>query len=179
MLGDNMLVLIGASASGKTEIAKLLIKNYGYEKLVTTTTRPIRTKEIDGIDYNFVSKQEFLRQKENNSFFETVIYNNNHYGTPKKNKLNNVLIVEPNGANTIYKNSIGNTFILLECSKEVRRDRMLSRGDSLQDVENRLVNDSDCFNKDKFIHLDHIINTEDKTLKDLAKLISELHSKSS
>ena len=55
-----MIVLIGASASGKTEVAKTLIYKNGFSKIVTYTTRKIRPTEKDGIDYHFVSKQQFL-----------------------------------------------------------------------------------------------------------------------
>ena len=46
-----MIILVGPSASGKTEIAKILIKEYGYQKFVTTTTRNIRINEKDNVDY--------------------------------------------------------------------------------------------------------------------------------
>ena len=49
-----MLILIGPSASGKTEVAKLLMKNYHLEKLITCTTREKRLNEIDGKDYYLV-----------------------------------------------------------------------------------------------------------------------------
>ena len=47
-----MLVFIGASASGKTEIVKILIRDYGFNKIITHTTRKKRKNEIDGIDYH-------------------------------------------------------------------------------------------------------------------------------
>ena len=53
-----MIVLAGASASGKTEVAKLLAKKYGIVKIITTTTREKRVGEVDKRDYFFVSKIE-------------------------------------------------------------------------------------------------------------------------
>ena len=53
-----MIILVGASASGKTEIAKILYKK-GYKKCVTTTTRQIRPSEVNGIDYHFITKEDF------------------------------------------------------------------------------------------------------------------------
>ena len=43
-----MIVLSGASASGKTEAAKMLTSKYGIVKAITTTTRPMRVNEVDG-----------------------------------------------------------------------------------------------------------------------------------
>ena len=55
-----MILLVGASASGKTEVAKLLKALYGIKKVITHTTRPIRKSEENDVDYHFVSKDEFL-----------------------------------------------------------------------------------------------------------------------
>ena len=54
-----MIVLVGASASGKTELAKQLYQTYGYKKCITTTTREPRKNEVDGIDYHFLSQETF------------------------------------------------------------------------------------------------------------------------
>ncbi len=172
-----MLILIGASASGKTEIAKLLIKEYGFEKLVTTTTRPKRVGEVDGVDYNFVTPDEFFELKENDAFFEWVIYNENYYGTPKKSKINNVLIVDPIGANNIFKHSDGHMFILLETDEEIRRTRMGSRGDSLDDIEKRITHDRRHFKRDNLINVDYDIDTSNESIENLAKLINDIYKR--
>ena len=48
-----MIVLIGESASGKSSIERCLVEDYGYNKIVSYTTRPPRAGEVDGIDYHF------------------------------------------------------------------------------------------------------------------------------
>ena len=48
-----MILLIGASASGKTEIAKELTKLFGIEKAITTTTRLPRINEKNGVEFFF------------------------------------------------------------------------------------------------------------------------------
>ena len=77
-----MLILIGPSASGKTEVAKILISKYGMQRLVTYTTRKMRTGEIGGRDYHFVTVEEFLNLSEG-EFVETTFYNGN-YGSRKR-----------------------------------------------------------------------------------------------
>ena len=47
------------------------------------TSRKPRGEEVDGIDYFFVSKEEFENHIKNNDFLEYAIYNDNYYGTPK------------------------------------------------------------------------------------------------
>ena len=76
-----MIILVGPSASGKTQIGYSLKKIYGLEKVVTYTTRRMRSGEVDGIDYHFITKDEFLRLEKENFFFEYVCYNEIYYGT--------------------------------------------------------------------------------------------------
>ncbi len=172
-----MLILIGASASGKTEIAKLLIKNHEFKKLVTSTTRNKRDNEVTGIDYNFLTVEEFWLKNQRNEFFETVIYNDNYYGTPKVNKKNNVLIVDPIGANNIYDNSEGHMFIVLTTDESIRKQRMLDRGDSLDECNKRLNNDREHFKLAKISHYDYLVDTNAKTLNELSVIINNFYKK--
>ena len=64
-----MIVLVGKTASGKTLIANEMMKR-GYKKIVTTTTRPMRKKEFDGIDYDFISEDDFIEKAKNHYFLE-------------------------------------------------------------------------------------------------------------
>lgn len=172
-----MLVLIGASASGKTEIAKILIKNYDFKKLVTYTTRKIRDDEANDVDYHFISEEQFLNKKVKKEFLETALYNDTHYGSPVKGAgIKKVIIVEPKGANNIFKKNIPDTvFIFLETDKLIRRVRMLNRGDKLEDIESRFKRDSKHFRKSRFKHLDYIIETSKHSLEELALKINDLY----
>ena len=73
-----MIVLAGASASGKTEVAKMLAAKYGIVKAITTTTRDMRVGEANGRDYFFVSKERFLEMIKEGRFVEHTTYNDNH-----------------------------------------------------------------------------------------------------
>ena len=54
-----MLILVGPSASGKTQIVQILRAKYGLNKMVTYTSRQMRPGEREGIDYFFLTKEEF------------------------------------------------------------------------------------------------------------------------
>lgn len=173
-----MLVLVGASASGKTEVTKKLIEHYGFKKLVTYTTRKKRPQEINGIDYYFLDKIDFLKRKDQNFFLETTVYNKNYYGTSFKDVDNKkVLIVEPIGANKIYE-MLGNkvSIFLLKAREETRTKRMLKRGDTRQSIVERIANDKECFDEKNFKHLDDVIVTDDLSLDELAKMIYEKYN---
>lgn len=70
-----MLILVGKIGSGKTTVVNELVQNFGYEKAVTDTTRPKRPGEVEGVDYHFLTKEEFDKNKENGLYAETVTYN--------------------------------------------------------------------------------------------------------
>ena len=57
-----MIFIAGKTCSGKTRIVSELCKKFGYKKIVTYTTRPIRDKEVDGVDYHFISEEEFEKK---------------------------------------------------------------------------------------------------------------------
>jgi len=172
-----MLVLVGASASGKTDIAKILIQDYGFQKMVTTTSRRPRKGEINGIDYNFISKKVFENRIEKDKFLEHVEYNDHYYGTPTKGATKEkVLIVDPVGANSIYDKEIPDTVIvLLQTNEETRKERMLERGDTLIQIIDRLEKDKEHFDKKNLKHLDFIVNTTEGTQRELAEKINDLY----
>ena len=172
-----MIILIGPSASGKTEIAKKLISTFGYKKFVTATTRNKRVGEIDGIDYYFISVDEFKENLANNKFIETTIYNNNYYGSYKSEMDDNkVLIVEPNGLKAFQ--SLNDPHIIsffIDSSEEDRYERMLKRGDEINDIKRRLHNDRKLFYEN--IKTDFRIINKNKSLEELSIDINNLYLK--
>ena len=80
-----LIVLSGPSGVGKsTVIAQLLAKRPSLYFSVSYTTRKPREGEVDGINYNFVSREEFQRMIDNWELLEFAEYVNNYYGTSLK-----------------------------------------------------------------------------------------------
>ena len=172
-----MLILIGPSASGKTEIAKILISKYGFKKFVTTTTRTMRVNEVQDVDYHFISKEEFLERKANNEFIETAEYSGNFYGTYKKEiDDNKVLIVEPLGLSKFLEvKDYKIVTFYIEASEEIRKERMINRQDNLESIEKRLEIDRIHFSEDCKKLCDCIIDNNGS--KKLEELASEIYVK--
>lgn len=59
MSKPHIITISGPSLSGKTELSNLLEKELGYNKVVSVTTRDRRSQEVNGVDYHFVSNDEF------------------------------------------------------------------------------------------------------------------------
>jgi guanylate kinase len=77
-----LLVLSSPSGGGKTTIARQLLaarEDLGYS--VSATTRPMRTGERDGVDYHFLTREEFLRREAAGEFLESATYGGELYGT--------------------------------------------------------------------------------------------------
>ena len=76
-----IVALVGPSGSGKSAIVtELSGRGANFAKPVSCTTRKPRAEEKDGIDYEFISKEEFINRKINGQFFETTSYADNFYG---------------------------------------------------------------------------------------------------
>ena len=81
-----MVILSSPSGVGKTTITKKIQQKYQSFKIsVSHTTRLPRSNEVDGVDYNFVSKEEFKSLINKKSFYEYAKIFENYYGTLKKN----------------------------------------------------------------------------------------------
>lgn len=65
-----LVILIGKSGCGKDSIVKELSCRNVYTNLVSTTSRPMREGEKEGVEYFFVSKEEFLKRVENKELLE-------------------------------------------------------------------------------------------------------------
>ncbi len=82
-----LFIFAAPSGAGKTSLLyatlEQLQKNIAIERVVTYTTRNPRHNETNGIDYHFVSQDDFKEKKLNGFFIETNEYNGNLYGSPK------------------------------------------------------------------------------------------------
>ncbi len=79
-----LLILTGPTGSGKDAVIKKLIaKNPNIRKVVTTTTRSMRSGESEGEPYHFLTHDEFEQRVKNDAFFEHVEFRKELYGTQK------------------------------------------------------------------------------------------------
>lgn len=174
-----MILLVGASASGKTEIAKFLFRRYGMVKAITHTTRPIRPSETKDVDYHFVSIDEFLELKEKGALVESTFYNGNYYGCSKAECGDDkCIILDPSGIASFL--SLGNPHIItffLRTTKATRQARMRLRGDDEASIQKRLQNDDKTFDEANLPHIDYIIDADEESVEYLGELIYSLYQK--
>lgn len=121
-----MIELIGKNGSGKTFIANELGKR-GYNKIVGYTTRKMRENEVDKVDYNFITKDEFEKMIKMSEFIDYKVRHDNYYGISKNGITNNSIIVSGN-SNAISASTGFDVYKLyLDVDMNTRFERMLKR----------------------------------------------------
>ena len=149
-----LVVFSGPSGVGKGTVRKKFFEKMG-DKLyysISMTTRNIREGETDGVDYHFISKEQFLEEIQNDNVLEYNEYVGNFYGTPKDivfEKINNgidvVLEIEVNGAKMI-KEKVPNcvSIFIAPPSYDALKERLVGRNTEAPDViEKRLIKAED------------------------------------
>lgn len=139
-----MIILSSPSGAGKTTLVKKISKEKNYKISVSHTTRTPRTNELNGIDYNFISKNEFQKLISENAFLEYANVFKNLYGSTKDQVFknlkegHNVLFdIDWQGAKQI-KNQILKfelvSFFILPPSREILLQRLISRGENKDEI---------------------------------------------
>ena len=181
-----MVALIAPTACGKDTIKKELVK-LGYESVVTTTTRPMRPGEIDGISYHFIDKSQFRRFKIQDFFAETTSYDRVdgtvYYGTQfkdLKDHENKVIIINPDGILNLLRTTDMNDWVIffINCPEEIIKERLNKRGDDPEEAERRLEADRKDFINIKRLCDYTILNDGKETPEQIAKKIKYLYERS-
>lgn len=195
MSGKNIILIIsGPAGSGKNTVAERLISEFGnVKRVITSTSRPPRGAEIDGVDYHFLSPEAFEKAIANGEFYEYAKVHDRYYGTSKKavhdslaagNDL--VLIIDVQGADTWRKIASQNheiaerltsVFVAPDSIAELRK-RLVGRAtESEADIDRRMKTAVDEFKQaDKF---DRRIEskTKDEDYAALKKIYLELKNR--
>ena len=144
-----LLVISSPSGTGKTTICKKLLE---YDKnihlSVSVTTRKKRKNEVEGIDYYFRSKKDFLNLKSQNSFIENALVFENYYGTLKsevleqlENGIDVLIDIDWQGTRQITQAMKGNLikiFLLPPSIDELKQRLSKRNSDSIKEINFRM-----------------------------------------
>ena len=137
----------GPSGVGKGTIFNEVVKKVNGWYSVSSTTRSPREGEVDGVNYYFITKEEFENKIKKGDFLEYNYYNNNYYGTLKDNVLNKInagvdvfLEIDVNGAHNIKRMFPDAILIYIAPpSMEELRRRLVDRGtENIEKINQRL-----------------------------------------
>ena len=131
-----LIVVSGPAGSGKGTVNAHLLNSGEFVYSVSATTRAPRPGEVDGVNYHFISQEEFKCRLEHGDMLEYTEYCGNFYGTPKKEAeevlasgKNLILEIEVEGAENVkrkYPDAV--LVLLLPPSFSVQEQRLRSRG---------------------------------------------------
>ena len=179
-----LVILSGVSGAGKDTIKKELMKRMeNVISLPSFTSRLPRDGEEEGIQYHFISKEEFEEKIQNDEFYEYDLHHNNYYGTSRKlmnEKIESGQIIvkdiEVNGTENLIKllkDEIKLVPIFLRVDKEELRRRLEQRGDNLSEEEMELRLGRLEYEESKMNLYDYVIKNDDleKTVQIIMTII--------
>ena len=139
------IILCGHAGSGK-DFARKKLESRGYSYAVSYTTRPPRDTEADGVDYIFLSEDEFKKMIDNNEFYEFVNFNGWYYGTTVDQfYTDDVFIMTPHGISKIKEVDRKISFIMyFDIDQDIRKERLMLRNDA-DKVDRRIAADEEDF----------------------------------
>ena len=151
-MNDSKLIIFSApSGAGKSSLIKKLIElsESTIELSVSVTTREPRDGEVHGVDYFFISEQEFLKLEKQDAFLESASVHGFHYATLKSfvdektsSGISVILDIDVQGFKQVKHTSQDNVsiFILPPSLQELEK-RLFNRGsESAESIKKRLEN---------------------------------------
>ncbi len=164
---NKILIFSAPSGAGKTTIVKQLLKaNFNLEFSISACTRAMRSNEQNGVDYYFLTANDFRKRIENEEFLEwEEVYTDNYYGTLKSE----VDRIFANGNHVIFdvdvvggvniKKHFGDkalAFFVMPPSIDELKNRLIHRStDSIENIEKRVKKAT--IEMEYSIHFDKII----------------------
>ena len=183
---NNLIIVIASpSGAGKTSVCHRLLERDDQLGLsISDTTRSARDNEIDGKDYNFISKDEFKRRIRENAYIEFATVFGNFYGSLYSNieehfsNGRDILFdIDWQGATQLKKSSYSNiiSIFIIPPSKDTIFERLTSRskrsGDNKESIENRMKEyETEMSHKDEYDYV--VINNKlDACVTEIEKII--------
>jgi guanylate kinase len=181
-MGIKIVALIGKSGTGKDTILKECSSqapNYNY--IISCTTRPPRQGETDGVNYHFISEEEFQKRVDEGDMLESVQFRDWHYGTSlmelDKDKIN-IGVFNPEGVRTLCLDDRLDVFpVCLEADDKIRLLRQLNREDNpdVKEIIRRfLADENDFSNLESIDNLYHLSNNGFVSVEYVADHLLEL-----
>lgn len=181
----NIIAIMGKAGSGKDTLLKALLQELTFTNIarpiISCTTRPIREGEVDGVDYHYLTKEQFTDQVLNGDMLEATVFNNWCYGTSLTNLSQNHLnigVFNPEGVEILRDNKHINLFVIyIQADDKTRLLRQLNRegNPDCHEIVRRFGTDETDFNDEviNYIQPDlYVANGDGIDIHNIAKQIA-------
>lgn len=180
-----IIALMGKAGSGKDTVLRKLMEEYPdkLHEIISCTTRPPREGEKNGINYYFLSVEEFTEKVLNGDMIEATMFNDWHYGTMKSaldSEKWNIGVFNPDGIRCLQEEKDIElvTYWISACDK-TRLIRQLEREENpdIDEIIRRFKTDKEDFN---LMEMDDIsfsrffVNETPKDLEQASSLVDRL-----
>lgn len=131
-----LVVVSGPSGCGKSTLNNLLLRSRkNITMSISDTTRKPRGEEKDGVEYNFLTKEQFEENIKNDKYLEYATVHSHYYGTPKhninkllKNGIDVILEIDIEGAKKVKEKCQSAVFIfIMPPSMKILKERLMGR----------------------------------------------------
>lgn len=187
-----LIVISGTSGAGKDSVARALVRRMGAAGypahfVVTMTSRPRRENEVEGIDYIFVSEDEFERMIEQGGLLEYAVVYDQYKGIPRQQAVDAmasgkdvVMRLDVQGAATIRQMAPGAVLIFVTASSEQELADRLQRRHTESEEQLRLRLETARREMKHMCQFDYVIRNADGRLEEtidvaLAIVVAEKH----
>ena len=177
-----LVVLSGPSGAGKDAVLKRMKElGYPFHFVVTVTTRPKRPGEVDGVDYYFISEEEFAQMLARGELLEHAVVYGQHKGIPKRqvrealaSGKDVILRIDVQGAATIRKLVPEAVLIFLTAPSEKELLRRLKRRktETPEELERRIATVREEMKR--LPEFDYVVINRDGALDEAVKTIAAI-----
>ena len=180
-----IIAIMGKSASGKDSLLKALLQEPQFKEakpIISCTTRPIRENEINGIDYHFLTNEQFTNLVLSNRMLEATVFNDWCYGTSIDSLSTsgiNIGVFNPEGCESLRQNeNITLCLIYVEATDKTRLLRSLNRekNPDCHEIVRRFNADEMDFCEEEIEYLEpdiFVTNNEGADIKRIAASIAQ------
>ena len=183
-----MVILSSPSGVGKTTITKKLQQKYkSFTISVSHTTRSPRSNEVNGVDYNFISTNQFKKMISEGKFYEYAKIFENYYGTLKQNvditiKKNDIIFdIDWQGTKQLskFKNlNLLKIFLITDSKQELKKRLITRKQNSEQEIQRRFNSfDEDIkhWNDYDYIVINKILDVCFKQIESIIQSLKKNH----
>lgn len=167
-----LILVVGKTCSGKDYVAHHIESKYGFHRIVSYTTRPMRVDDKEGVSHYFISEEQANEYSPCDMFAYTEI-NGYKYFTLRSQIANKdvVYVIDPNGIKDIDALGVPYSVLYIDVPEAIIRKRAYSRGDSTLLVEARLGAEREQFDTYKAEHDDIYLIKNTGTFGDLVRYV--------